>query len=450
MKRRLHKLLALICISFLIAGCARQPVSSGITGMDAGNEILKQATITGTLCDESGAALIGQVVFYGNEAPIRTQSDILGRFSVEVPLGEYSVEVTKGSEYERKSLTVSVPDRTAQYLDGITLKRLYDTGWLAGDLHQHSIYSFDGSDAPSDILFSDLAAGMGFGAITDHNDIRSCTEFINAGVEGFIPLKGEEVTTTRGHYNAYGVKELIDPDVSNGKADIQRIADAVNAVPGAIIQVNHPTRNDDFMFHDWDIIQSFDSIEIWNGKDLPPYVAGGSNAQAVQKWFELLNKGIYLPGTANSDNHDIGGNRMFADEEYKTEDEKYFNQSMFSGMPRNYVRTETSDAAGVLGAITAGHSFLTNNPLAFLEIDGAGAGDTAAPGNKTIHVLAQSNRFLSSLALIVNGQILEQKNVEGNTAEWSVPAEFSAGDWILLEVRGEQGDFAITNPIFIQ
>lgn len=438
-KKAVILLFALLILS--LCGCGAAAADN------EGDAAVRQATVSGTVCGANGKALIAQVVIFGAEGITRINTDMLGRFSVVLPLGEYTFEITKGSEYERKTVQIQVQDRKAKYLGSYELKKLYETDWIAGDLHQHSVYSFDATDSPAEILLSDLAAGLGYGVITDHNDVRANAEFQSASLDGFIPLAGVEITTDRGHYNAFNYSSVVDTTVSNGAADIQRIIGEVRADSGAVLQINHPMRGE-FSFEDWALAEEFDTIEVWNGKSMPPYVKGDSNFQTLQKWYSLLNAGIYIPATAGSDNHDISGNKMFASDTYGSDDERYFMTSMYSGSPRTYVYAQP-DSQSILAAICAGNSFLTNNPLAFLDVEGAIPGQSVPAGERDIHVLVESNRRLLHYTLIKNGEVLYEADASGLTIEKTVSVSLQAGDWVVLEVRGENGDYALTNPVFI-
>lgn len=445
--RKQTVIIVLIVLALIAYGIIVEHTQTDAAGKET---IVKEATVAGTVTDTGGGALVAQLIFTGDGFSARVNTDILGRYAIVLPLGEYRCEITKGSEYERKTISIEVMDRRAKYIEPVMLKKLYDTQWIAGDLHQHSVYSFDARDSPADILFADLSAGLAFGAITDHNETLANAEFMNAPLEGFIPMAGIEITTDRGHYNAICFDRAVDSDVSRGAADIRRIVDEVRKDNDAYLQVNHPIRNDQFDFQDWDMIEAFDGIEVWNGKSMPPYVEGEPNHMTLQKWYELLNEGIYLPATAGSDNHDISGNKMFAADTYKSDDERQFMTSMYSGSPRNYIRAEGANAADVLTAIRRGHSFLTNNPQAFLDIDGMIPGESLEAGRRDIHILIQSNRRITSYRIVKNGAVLYETDAEGLTAEDTVAADLKEGDWVTLEVLGEKGDYAMTNPVFIE
>ncbi|UUX35151.1 CehA/McbA family metallohydrolase [Fundicoccus culcitae] len=413
-------------------------------------EEVKEATVAGTIVDEAGQALIAQVVFYNDASLMRLNTDLLGRYSTKLPLGDYTMEVSKGSEYEIKDVTVSVEDRRAKYIEPVVLKQLYETDWLSGDLHQHTLSSFDGSDSPANVLLSNLAVGLDFGFVTDHNDMRANAEFTAQPFEDFLAFAGTEVTTDLGHFNALNFNKYLDFDVPNGEADLEPMFNQIQSDDAALLQVNHPLR-DNFKFEDMEMIERFDLIEVWNGKALPPYVEGDSNEQTKLYWFDLLNEGIFIPMTAGSDNHDIQGNRMFlTDEGEQTEAEYFFNRRMYSGSPRTVVYAEDKGQEDVLEGLEEGHSFVTNNPLIYLSVEGAMVGETVEAGELTVEVDMQSNRELEEMRLYLNGEVVERQAVEVLEFQQVFLMDLEAGDWVVLEVLGASGDYALTNPVFIK
>jgi hypothetical protein len=436
--RRIAGTLALCCL--LVVLCAA-PVSAA--------DAVKTATVSGVVTGEDGFGLAAQAVFSADGFLQRVDTDMLGRFALKLPLGAYELEITKGSEYERLTAALDVADRKAKYLGAFTLRKLYETDWLAGDLHQHSVYSFDGKNSPAEIVLSDLAAGLSFGVLSDHNERRGNLEYLSATLSGFLPIAGMEVTTDRGHINAIDFDADIDWSVAQGAADIERIVNEIHAQAGALAQINHPTRTE-FPFLDWELAGKFDLFELWNGKRAAPYVRGEPNDLAVQAWFQMLNDGLFIAATAGSDNHDIDGNLLFASADAASIDDQYYLTSMYSGMPRTYVYTPERTVEGILAALKAGHSFLTNNPLAFFDIDGSIPGETAQAGECELHVKLQSNRGLLSYSVIVNGETALEEAVAGMEVKAAHTLTLQSGDWAVLEVLGEHGDYAISNPVFIE
>jgi hypothetical protein len=110
--------------------------------------------------------------------------------------------------------------------------------WLAGDLHAHTVHS-DGSLTIDELAAHAAGVGLDFLAVTDHNTV-SHHPLLPAASErsGVLLLPGQEVTTDRGHANAFG-------DI--GWIDFRRPAtEWVTEVAGrgGLLSVNHPLGGD--------------------------------------------------------------------------------------------------------------------------------------------------------------------------------------------------------------
>ena len=439
-------------IGNVVSGGAQQEEASDVSDEEV------TTFVSGVVTNENGDAVTAsvEVTDLSDNSKIREQTDILGRYEIELPLGEYELVFSKGFEYERKSVEVSLSDRLRAEQEPVVLKRTvnwHERGWYCGDLHQHTIYS-DGYQAVEDVFISDMANGLDFGFITDHNATGALLEWERAGSimdgdanEPFITIPGTEVTTEDGHYNSLGSSALIDYDVSDGADDIQRISDEIKAA-GGIAQVNHPFLTDGMGFTKWELIDSFDTYEIWNGKGVTNEDA---NLQAKEKWFDMLNDGLYLPATGGSDNHDITGNYPWRRDNESEASKMWIDRGLYSGMPRNYVYCpDGADAESILQAIKSGNNFITNGPLIDFKINGAIPGEsTAAVDKAELSLKLYDQRGLDSAVLIENGKVIEEFSVSGmNEQEITVNIPVNENSWYVVEVTGAEGGYAITNPVF--
>ncbi len=122
------------------------------------------------------------------------------------------------------------PRRELPAVDGMT--------WLAGDLHAHTVYS-DGTLGIDELAASAASRGLDFLAVTDHNSVSHHPALPAASARaGVILVPGQEVTTDRGHANAFG-------DI--GWIDFRQPAGAWvtdTAARGGLLSINHPLAAD--------------------------------------------------------------------------------------------------------------------------------------------------------------------------------------------------------------
>ncbi|HTN58736.1 MAG TPA: CehA/McbA family metallohydrolase [Protaetiibacter sp.] len=414
------------------------------------------AAVSGIVVDEAGDTLAASIEVTDTATSTRTryQTDILGRFDVTLAAGDYMIEITKGYEYVPVTREVTVTDRLRQRLTPTTLTRGIDLaalGWHGGDLHQHSSYEEAQQDV-IDILTSDLANGLSWGALTDHNTVDGLAEWMRAGrigqgADSFVAIPGLEVTTDRGHILVLGTQRLIDP-TAESTADIERIIAEARA-EGATIQLNHPHLEEPMGFMDWSLHEQFDLLEIWNGKAAPP--SSGTNEQSKQSWYALLNDGVFIPATADSDNHDIGGGYVWT-RGTDDPDSAWMSRGLFSGDPRTYVQVDgPATPTAIIEGLSAGRSFLTNGPLVQFSLAGALPGQRVdAPSDvATLALDVFDRRGLTRVVVIENGVAITEMPLEGTSQNVSIDVPVTSGSWYLVEAFGQDGGYAITNPVFI-
>jgi len=115
-----------------------------------------------------------------------------------------------------------------------------EPGWtlLAGDLHAHTVHS-DGDRSIDELAALAVGQGLDFLAVTDHNTVSHHPYLAAAGARaGLTLIPGQEVTTHRGHANAFG-------DI--GWIDFREPADewvAQVAARGGLLSINHPLASD--------------------------------------------------------------------------------------------------------------------------------------------------------------------------------------------------------------
>ncbi len=115
--------------------------------------------------------------------------------------------------------------------------------WWATDLHSHTLHS-DGSQSIAQLAAWARRSGLDALAITDHNTVSHHRLLPGvASRQGITLIPGQEVTTHRGHANAYG-------DI--GFVDFRRPADewlATVSERAGLLSANHPTDGDCSWLH---------------------------------------------------------------------------------------------------------------------------------------------------------------------------------------------------------
>jgi hypothetical protein len=110
--------------------------------------------------------------------------------------------------------------------------------WYAGDFHAHTVHS-DGSLRVAELAARAVAAGLDILAVTDHNTVSHHAWLPAASRRyGVSLVPGQEVTTDRGHANAFG---------AIGWVDFRRPAtEWVRQVreAGGLLSINHPLAMD--------------------------------------------------------------------------------------------------------------------------------------------------------------------------------------------------------------
>jgi predicted metal-dependent phosphoesterase TrpH len=104
------------------------------------------------------------------------------------------------------------------------------------DPHIHSIYSGDARSRPEDIIKQAIAIGLDIIAISDHDSIKgsllACE--IAKNKKNILVVPSIEITTNQGHILGFGVKTIIEPNLSPEET-IERIHDE-----GGLAIVPHP------------------------------------------------------------------------------------------------------------------------------------------------------------------------------------------------------------------
>lgn len=178
-------------------------------------------------------------------------ADARGNATMHVRPGTYEIVVSRGPEYDLHRETVTV-DAGETASVAATVRRVVDTtGWIAADLHLHSVGSIDSSMDLDERLLSLAAEGVEWPVSTDHNFVTDYGPVIDR--LGLWPWMnhsiGLELTTLEsGHFNGYPLDYEVGP-ITHGAFEWARrppaeIFDTLREMgahgpENTIVQVNH-------------------------------------------------------------------------------------------------------------------------------------------------------------------------------------------------------------------
>lgn len=520
--RLLSLVLALLCL-LTISGCGRNSAEEATQNTqnvqaeeaaapDAAKESKSSAStagiIRGKVTDSNSNMLIAGIVVTDEEGNIvRQTTNAYGGYELRLEPGIYTLTFGKGAEYSTEEKTVEVESLKTKYMADVRLTQLYDSyakGWIAGDCHQHSYYS-DGVDSVQSLMISNASVGLYWGFLTDHNNSRGVPEWsspisVNVGsdehgnLRPFKGFDGVEVTTEFGHFNSLGSGLTLETYDMNLRESERASAEKLNYIRekmlyildsikrvGGIAQMNHPYSSTTMGATNWidlddyELLDGFETIEIWNGYFVPPdgiYTDSNpmnQNYQSKMMWYGLLNAmkdgHAFHAATGGTDNHDSGNpvtaeNHAYAQAEI-TDITSYYNYikyaGKYSGNPTTYVNLDGRELnmENVQQALRAGNSFVSNGPVVICNIDGKSYGQTLIPTGRDLTI--QTDIFnrdgISEIRVVVNGETVKTVTPEGNVTTYTDPIPITGTwepkDWILIEVLGPVTHYAVTNPIII-
>ena len=175
-----------------------------------------------------------------------------GRAELLVRPGTYFVYSSRGLEYDLVRTEVSVgPGETVSVVG--TLTHVVDTtGWIAGDMHIHTINSVDAEVTLDDRVLWLAGEGIEWAVSSDHNYVTNFGPNIveNGLVDWMVSTVGIELTTLDGgHFNAYPIEYTPGP-ITHGSFEwsflppgeiFSRLRDLGKYGPDqTVVQVNHP------------------------------------------------------------------------------------------------------------------------------------------------------------------------------------------------------------------
>lgn len=286
------------------------------------------------------------------------------------------------------ALTVLVP----------AFARAAEPRWFPGDMHTHSVHSWDaaglGGDSVARCLRLSVKQGLEFTSITDHQSVaaQADPEFVSSAL---TPIPGEE-WGIMGHAGIHGTMTAV-PEVdtklppTTWNDQVERALTLTRA-RGSVVVINHPPHPE--IIWAW-TTSTFDAVEVWNAGWMFPFIkptpravadallkerglaevpgamsrelavaldvkTGGFNAQSVRFWEAHLERGAHAAAVGGGDRHIL----------------------IAPGYPTTWISAEDRKVGTLLDAVRAGRTCVTRSPLVRpAELSARSGGAVALPGD---------------------------------------------------------------------
>jgi hypothetical protein len=312
--------------------------------------------------------------------------------------------------------------------------------WLKGDLHCHTLHS-DGANTVEEMVGHAVELGLDFLAITDHNTNSHHAEMDALSDGRIVLIPGEEVTTYWGHANTWGLREWVDFRCYN-EDTMRSLLDHVTR-RGAMLSINHAKCiGPPWLFKGW---EGFPAMEVWQA----PWRF--YNFDSLEKWDGLLQRGERVVALGGSDVHSVPP----ADPRHP------------HGLaePTTWVYANEASEGGVLAAIRAARTYVTDSPRSPVRVvlladeDGDGRfqklmGDEVAPERVRFRAEVTAGRE-KRLWVVTDAGTLDIVPIEQDDAVVEFTVDMGRHKYVRLELRGwrgrrERGEvvWALSNPIW--
>lgn len=393
---------------------------------------------------------------------------------ISLPPGGYLFHADHGMEYlpDRKFLELgrkNSPSLTFRLKRGLTREK----GWYCGDSHNHSTCS-DGVGTIPEMFHAAEACGLDWIAITDH---------ANSGYTRTVPEGLKQVRRVSAHSRVIGIpgvetcsfepmddlcalniREYIyaevqhrDPDTGelvktrkSPKEIFKEVESQSSPNSPTLCVVAHPLHS---AFEGEKVLTQCKFFRVFEG--FYGNIVSSTREKILSLWFRLLNEGRRLASVADTDSH--------------------FFDFYPPGSQRVYCYMEGKPTRKkIIEAIGEGKSFCTNGPLLlYLKVNEKISGEDVLvksfPCELAIDLKGDSLIPFERVELIFNGEVKKSWEVSREVKmadDWNYPVIASSAfqfeiaqqekvdspGWCLAVayIKGEEGPFAFTNPIYIR
>ena len=345
-----------------VTGEDAQPIPARVTIVDAQGALTPLQAAAG-----AGRIAVRPGVVYGAAGPM----------DVRLLPGTYRVRATRGPEYGMHEATVSVKSGETKELTLKLVRQVATPGWVAMDTHIHTLeLSGHGDASVIERAITLGGEGIELAIATEHNRVADYVPALRAaGVAGAVTtIAGNEVTTSRGHYNVFPASETIA--VLNHPHDTHS-----EFTPFARANFNAATGATRGLAH------TFTAMEVVNSGAMR-----SDWMEPIRSWFALLNRGLRITPIGASDSHDVS--------------------RFIVGQGRTYVRANDAQPGQIaadeaIASIAAGRVVVSLGLFTQARIGNAGPGDLVSGRDATqveANISGPTWVAADRVALFVNGR----------------------------------------------
>ncbi len=382
---------------------------------------------------------LGKSVFF-------TELEDVGTATFNVAPGNFALQVVAGNGFTTWGVNVPITvvagaDQTVP----VKVMRVFNPAasrWYSADMHHHSNI-LDGITPPEFVVRSQLAAGLDFTCLSDHDSFANNQEVATLSALRGVPfISSDEISPIWAHFNVLPIS-LTKPVTIDPAGTAKEIIDSAHAA-GMVITLNHPyiaygyfTADDNGMIPGG-YYADFDMIELQSTN----VTAKGTSpdertfARTVELWnSSLQGKNKRYPIVGSTDTHDVwswisGNTRTYAK------------------IPAPYKKTQEN----YIRALKAGNSYVTQGPLVE-PLSGKMFGKTVKVRKSKrvvpLNVRVKAVDGLKSVKLVKNGTVIDTRTFDGATsATVSFRPKNTTKAWYNFIVEDLDGSRAITNPIW--
>lgn len=376
-----------------------------------------------------------------------------GHFSLDLHPGNYKVSLSKGFEYEDRTLPIEVK-QGGNNVFRFEMKRwikMSDLGWYSADDHIHIRRS--PKENPSILKWVE-AEGLNVGVLLQMGDFWATyfsqyafgKEGTYTGEESLLSTGQEEPRTHEiGHTIALVADDFVR--YQNEYYNYDKIFDKVHDLDGIMGYAHQGMSFNGSRGMTLDVLSGrVDFLEL-----LQFCVEGGP--LLTQNYYHFLDLGYKLTATAGSDFPWCGNGPRYGIEGPD------WNARI--GNARFYTWIDGAfEYATWKKNLKEGHTFVSSGPMLIFSVDGHLPGDEikmSGPGKVSIEAKAYGNKGqipLSKLEIIGHGKVLKQVIPDGDeqtleNMELNFDLEIKDGIWIAARCFAGPTQVAHTTPIYI-